>query len=187
MLAAYRQIAPAPIVTVEEMKAHSVVEHSGDDDLMDGFIQAATEHLDGKNGLLKRCIGAQSWVQPLAGWPSDRTIRLPFPDVSDASIVYDDADTQDIAFSSTSFELGHDGQGAFLRLKDNVDLPTVALNSVAPIRVTFTAGFGEAADVPAALKTAVKLLSAHWHKNREGTAMPDGVMQMISPFIHQVI
>ena len=54
-------------VSRTEAKAHLRVDGTGDDDLIDGLIDAAVAHLDGYTGILGRCMVTQTWRQ----WMTD--------------------------------------------------------------------------------------------------------------------
>lgn len=184
MLTPVRTVGPAvPVVTVAEMVAHARA-NAEDNALLEAYVGAATAHFDGWTGVLGRCLINQQWRIGLGAWPACRTIRLPFPDVSAAAVVYSDADDAEQTVDAALVERGHDALGAFLRLKDDFSAPTLYDDRLDPVRVTFTAGFGAAAtDVPQPLRVAIMMLAAHWYETREaaGEAMasvPFGVDMM---------
>jgi len=188
MLTPVRTVGPAvPVVTVAEMVAHARA-NAVDNALLEAYVGAATAHFDGWTGVLGRCLINQQWRIGLGAWPACRTIRLPFPDVSAAAVVYSDADDAEQTVDAALVERGHDALGAFLRLKDDFSAPTLYDDRLDPVRVTFTAGFGAAAtDVPQPLRVAIMMLAAHWYETREaaGDAMmsvPFGVDMLAAPY-----
>lgn len=156
--------------------------------LMEGLVVSAIEHFDGYSGTLGRCLINQSWRIGLGAWPADGVIRLPFPDVSAATVKYSDADDAEQTVNAGLVELGADELGSFVRLRDAFTAPTLYDDRLDAVRVTFTAGYGAAAaDVPKPIHVAIKLLAAHWYEHREaaGEAMqsiPFGVDMLISPY-----
>ena len=60
---------------------------------------------------------------------------------------------------------------------------------VAGIEIDVTCGYGDAADVPEALRQAIRLLVAHWYENRgliavghEVAMLPQTVASLIAPY-----
>src|ERR1043165_9106345 len=83
-------------ITLEEARDHLRLVASGspathpDDDMIEAFITAARQHIDGKDGWLGRCLITQTWELVLDTFP-DGEIRLPLSPVQEVvSIKYDD-------------------------------------------------------------------------------------------------
>jgi len=75
--------------------------------------------------------------------------------------------------------------GTMVKLSDSFTFPALEDDNPAPVAVQFTCGFGGAADVPANLKLAVKVLAATWYESRAseaGEALPMGVEVLIAPY-----
>lgn len=159
---------PVPFITLDEAKAHCRVDHSDEDLLLQQAIDAAISHLDGYRGILRRCIVNQVWRLDVAR--PYRTVRLPFPDISAVSVAFTDEPS-----GAVPFEQAHDG----LALTFGGVLGR-------PIAITFTAGFGPAEDVPAAIKIAALMLVNFFYNQRggdgEGIAYPPEVDAMVSQF-----
>jgi uncharacterized phiE125 gp8 family phage protein len=50
------------------------------------------------------------------------------------------------------------------------------------VKVVYVAGFGDAAtDIPSPLRTATKMLAAHWYENREFTKTQSDQNQAVAP------
>lgn len=174
-------------VTLEEAKAHLRVDHADDDAMISAFIAAATEHLDGYRGVLGRALVNQTWRQDFDGFC--RVLRLPFPDVSEATVAYDDASGTVQTVGVSDYRILADGIGPYLAASLNTAWPSSngAENSV---RVTFTAGFGTAAEVPSPIKAAILLMVGDLYEHRQ-TASERGagkidmsmtVDRLISPY-----
>jgi len=191
MLKPVRTAAPAdPPVTVAECKSHLRVQHSDDDTLIGLYRDAAVHRLDGR-GLLGRCMVTQTWRQDFDCWPAGGIIRLPFPDVSSVgSLKYSDLDNVEQTVSSSLYALQEDELGPFLWLKKDFTSPSHTTDRPDPVRCSFTAGYGTAADVPSTLKAAILLMVGDFYENRENTAvgvgldvrpLPLGVDALIGP------
>lgn len=155
----------API-TLAEAKAQCRVDHADEDALITSLIAAMTERLDGRFGYLGRCLITQSWEYRVHGFPSCGVICLPMPPlqsvsgvtyVDDAGVVQTLAADQYVVDTAT-FE----GQ---IRRAYDVVWPVTRLEAYA-VRVAFVAGFGDAEDVPAPIKTAMLMMIQHLYDNR---------------------
>lgn len=177
----------APLVTLEEAKAQCRVDDGEEDGLIQRLIATATAHLDGWSGILGRCLVNQEWRQGLSGWPSGGGVYLPFPDVSAAQVAYLDEAGEEQPLDAGRVQLAEDTRGAYLRFTGS--LPAVSREQAAPVQVTFTAGYGPAAeDVPEGIRHAALLLIGHWHEARQAvvtgtiaTEMPLAVKDLLAP------
>lgn len=187
MIQPVQTAAPAELpVTLAELKSQTNVPHSDYDDLLSSFIAAATAVLDGYSGLLGRCIVNQEWRQDFTDWAW--RLRLPFPDVSEVVITYEDENNETQTVSSAEYEVVEDARGALVVFRDAFAEPGLYDDAVSRIHVAFTAGYGGADDVPANIKAAIKLLCAHYEANREAVGaavsfeeLPMGVQYLIAP------
>jgi uncharacterized phiE125 gp8 family phage protein len=161
-----RTVAPSAL-PVEDAKAHMRVLDLAEDQLVAVYLSAAVQELDGPDGKLGKCIGAQTWQLQLAGW-SD-VIVLPVEPVRAVAIAYDDAagDPQTLAPSAYMLEAG---VGMRPRVRWLVqDRPQLA-NVPWPVRVTIQAGH---VAIPHDLLAAIWLRAADLFEHREaaGVAM----------------
>ncbi|WP_273500782.1 head-tail connector protein [Paracoccus sphaerophysae] len=160
----------APPIMLAEVKAQARVEHDDEDLLLQHYIDAATAWLDGPAGILGRCLVTQTWraeVDAISG-----LIRLPFPDSVVDRAVFTDAE---------GGELIHE-----LELQDQQPLLRPISGFARPAAITFTAGYGAPADVPAAIRQAMLLLVTQWYEHRQvtgtGTALPFAVEALLAPY-----
>lgn len=152
-------------VSVAEVKAQTRVDHDAEDDLLTLLIEAATAHLDGYAGVLGRCLVTQTWKQEYDAFA--RCLRLPLPAASVTSIIYlDSAGAASAPVSSGDYALQHDALGSFVRFNDDFAFPG-DLYETKPVAVTFVAGYGDAADVPANIKAWILANVAHRYFDRE--------------------
>lgn len=154
-------------VSVEEAKAHCRVDDTASDDLITALIEAAVSHLDGWTGILGRCLMQQTWRQDFDCFAP--CLRLPLYPVSSVTVIqYDDAEGVTQTIDSANYALLDDDRGAYVRFKDSYDFATLYDGGASPpVRVTYVAGYADAASVPAAIKAAIKLMVGAWFENRE--------------------
>ena len=189
MFAPVRVTAPAgPVVSFDDANQwlHDVDDQRASVEIL---IDAATSRLDGWTGILGRCLINQVWRVDFCRWPGSRGIRLPFPDVSAATVKYFDADNAEQAVSSGQVKILHDARGSYVRLSDGFTIPSLYDDRDDAMQVTFTAGYGAAAtDVPAPIRTAILLMVSHWFHNREAVGdgslaeLPMGASALVEPY-----
>ncbi len=153
-----RLVAPAEApVSLAEVKARCRVDHADDDDLLGGLAEVATGHLDGYAGVLGRCLVTQTWRQDFLGWGG--CLRLPFPDATVTALTYRDAAGAVQTVVTSSYRLFAETGGPVLRFSPDWSAPTLDDDAALgpPVSVTFTAGYGTAAEVPWALWEAIRL------------------------------
>lgn len=189
MLSPTRTTAPAaPVVTFDEANQWL---HDAEDQraLVEGLIASATAHLDGWSGILGRCLVNQGWLAKFCEWPSCGILRLPFPDVSAATVKYFDADNVEQTVAGASVAVLSDELGSYVRFSDSYTFPTLYDDRGDAVQVTLTAGYGAAAeDVPPPIKTAILLTAAHWFEHREAVGdgslkeLPLGAYALVAPY-----
>lgn len=178
--------AEAP-VSRDEAKATCRVEleNTDEDDLIDGLIASAVSLLDGWPGILGRCLVTQIWRVTADDF--DRCMRLPLRASDIDSVKVLNSAGQLSTVSSASYALLTDARGSYVRFNDDYDYPG-DLAETEGVIIEFEAGYGAAADVPAAIKQGMRLLIAHWFMNREAVGitsfeeLPLGVKALLAPY-----
>lgn len=161
--------APAEFpVSIEECKDHAIIGHDDDDSVILAAIGAAVAELDGFSGTLGRAIVTQTWQVEMPAW--EYAFTLPVPNVSEVSVVYDDADGVEQAGPSVTLHAV--SEGTLVRISNNWVAPDLHDDSAAPIRVSFTCGFGDPVDVPYDLKSVIMQRVAYMINDREGVSDP---------------
>jgi uncharacterized phiE125 gp8 family phage protein len=169
-------------VTLADMKAHLRVETSDEDDLIAALVQSARLHVEART---RRALNVQTWRLHLDQWP-DHTIisvRLAPLRAVTAARLYNEAGVATTLPPSLFQVLG----GAPGRLLVGaVPWPSRAAGG---IEIDIEAGYGPAAaDVPQALRHAIRMLAAYWFENRAlapGVAtetLPPGLDGLLAPF-----
>ncbi|WP_300009696.1 hypothetical protein [uncultured Roseobacter sp.] len=184
-LVSVRTVPPATeVITADQAKSDRLRRDGSD---ADGEIQllvdAAISRLDGAQGILGRALINQTWVDSMNGFPPGNQLRLVLaPAQSLETVTYFDADNVQQTLAAESVSLHHDACGAFLRLAPSSAWPETYDRDDA-VRVTYIAGYGEAAsDVPAEIRLAALDAVFHWY-NCPGDDLPVRVMERVRKFI----
>lgn len=153
-------------VSLDEAKAHCRVDISDEDDLFsDDLIPSARQYLE---GAMRRAFISQTWRLNLDEWPDCDEIELPYaPLQSVSSVVYLDKNGDSTTWDSANYIVDADSEPGRIVLASGVSWPGETLYPANPIQITFVAGYGDATDVPAYVKRAMKLLIGHWYEHRE--------------------
>ncbi len=152
-------------IDVAEAKAHCNVDFGDDDALITALIAAATVHLDGYTGILGRALVTQSWRQDFGVFAD--CLRLPLEPVSAIdSVKYFDAANGEQTVATAVYSLQTDDLGSYVILNDGQSWPSEIYDRPDAVRVTFTAGYGAAADVPQSIKQAMFFMICDWYETR---------------------
>lgn len=160
-----RVTAPAETpITLVEAKAHLRVDGSAEDTYISGLIAAAVALCDGQ-GSLGRSMVTQTWAKWVPQSPGVVRVGMG-PFIALTGVDYYDSDGVEQVAVVSDYEVRLDGDFVNVRPKSNKAWPPAMMRDDA-IKLTFTAGFGAAADVPDGIKHALLMLVAHWYANRE--------------------
>ena len=169
-------------VTVAEAKAHMRIDGTVEDVLIASLIVTSRLHVD-------LALINQSWTLILDRWPPGPEVDIPLAPLQAVNAVkVKNSAGVPSTVSPTNYL---------------VDLaskpPRIVWNNAARadpgvpaggIEIEFAAGFGaSAANVPAPLKHAVLMLTAHWYEHRDANEIgasaariPDAISDLIQPF-----
>ena len=155
-------------ISLSEAKQHLRVLHDDDDEYIGLLIDAATKHIEGREGILGRALVSQSWEHRIDRFPECDRFELPFPPLqSVSSITYVDTDGNIQTLSGDVYSVETATLTGMVCLKFEQSWPGVRQEPFA-VRIAFVAGYGAAAAVPETLKSGMKLLIGHWYVNRDG-------------------
>lgn len=147
-------------VTLVQAKRQLWVDHTDDDALIDGYIAAARNHVEGY-------CGARFAPQTVTGKATEWAdlARLPvLPATSVTYVAYIDVEGAEQTLSTDVYELRGDG----IVLKYGQAWPATQPGSL--VTVTFVAG---ATECPPAVRHAILLWIADAYKNRESAELPE--------------
>ena len=179
-----RLITPpaAPPVTLEAAKAWLRVDHADEDALFSALVVSATRLLDGRAGILGRCLEAQTWELLLDAFP-EAEIRLPLgPVASVASVKFTDPEGAEGTVPAGDFELDNfEAFGAWL-------VPTApwpaTMETIHAVRVRFVAGTG----TPEPLReTILAMVCAGYETRGAGRLLTPGILADLAPFRRPVV
>lgn len=165
-------------VTLEDVKAHLRVFFNDDDPYIAALIKAAVSHLDAYRGILNRCIVSQAWQTTYCRFC--RTMETPFTDTTAVVMKYYDADDVLQTIDDESYRAYSD----HIEFVSGYSFPQIERRDDA-VQMISTHGYDV---VPDSLLLAIKILIAHWYRNRvpvafSGTAVkiPYTVASLLAP------
>lgn len=151
---------PAPVVTWDQAKAHLKVDDDGERTYVEALIAAATSHIDGPGGWLRRSIGQQTLEARFDLTSCSRSLRLRFGSVIElVSVSYLDVNGIEQTASNADFALYGDDLAP---AGDVFPWEGASIKREAG-RVRYKAGF---ADVPAAITAAILLMVGDLYRFR---------------------
>ncbi len=173
-------------VTVNEAKAHLRIDHGDEDALIASFIATSRLQIE---AALNLALITQSWSWRFDSWPDDKVVRLPLRPVQSIDAVQiTAADGTVEPIPPERFLL--DGASLPARLVSTAGAFPRPGAAALGIDVAFTAGYGSAAtDVPAPIRQAVLMLTAHWYEHRQAAEfggvsarIPEAVSVLLMPY-----
>jgi uncharacterized phiE125 gp8 family phage protein len=176
----YRLITPpaSTPVTMAEVKDYLRVAHNDEDIQILQYIRAATSYLDGRLGVLGRCLITQTWEITLDAFPPGE-IELPLPPVqSVTSVTFVDPAGTTATVPANDYTV--DTASATARIVPKTDWPDTA-ETVNAVTIRFVTGT-EPVNVPGALKDAVLVLVAARYNDRIGMENPAILGSLIAPY-----
>lgn len=152
MLKPVRVTPPSDLpLTIEEMRRQCNITSSGDDAMLNFLCKAGVDYLDGYTGILGRCLMPQTWRIDLDEWPSCH-FRLPLAPVqSITEIKYFDPTNQQLTWNAANYALYEDALSPFVAWSSGISPPSI-YERLDAVSVTFVAGYGSRALVPAGIK-----------------------------------
>jgi len=163
-MALYQSTAPTEEpVSLEEAKDHLRVSTDTEDATIEAAIVAAREYCE---AVTRRQFVTATYKLTLDSWPS--VIRPPRPPlVSVTSIGYTDTNGDAQTFSSSNYTVDTYSEPGRIALAYGQSWPDVQSGIIAPITVTYVAGYGAATAVPRSIKAAMLLCIADLYEHRE--------------------
>lgn len=156
------------LVSLADAKAMLLVDHSADDALITAMIAAATNEAQ---ATAARSFVTRTLRLALDGWPANNVIRLWYPPaLAVSAITYYDADNAIQTVAAADYVVITDTTPGIVVPAPGKAWPTSSLRDFSPIRITYTAGYGDAAAVAAAepeIPQLIKALVVVDYENRE--------------------
>lgn len=183
MLKAVRTVAPAGlVVSIEQVRRHLNIDTDEYDELIEGYIETATDHLEGPRGVSGLAFLTQTWRLDVSAfddpWSSTPVYLAPLPVQSIMGVTYYDGIGSPQTLPTSVYRFFNGALGPYLALKPDQDWPSVYDREDA-ISITFVAGYGDnPRDVPASIRHAILLLVGHWYENREAVSVGDSASEL---------
>jgi len=180
----YAQITPPSQepVSLEDAKAFMRFEGTDEDDLITGLIATARDYLETVTGV---SLVTQNWRLYRDGWPQSGLIALahgPVRSVDTVRVFSRDGTASEVDLSAA--RLDGEARPARFYLREIISRAT-GFNG---IEVDFTAGYGDASDVPAAARQAILRHVTHMFvfrgaigPDQQPAGVPDGYERLIAP------
>lgn len=176
-------------VTTAEAKTHLIVSHSEDDTLIDALITAARRFVENELG---RSLITRTLIVTLDAREGAPPIVLPHGPVGTVTSfeVFDDENDEWDTVAATAYYVAGD-KLCMAEGSGSTSWPT-ADRTYDAYRITYTAGYGAAAAVPADIKRAILLTVGDLYENRETlvgsglvvTSAPVSARILLSPYIN---
>lgn len=163
-------------VSTAEAKAHLKVMDNNSDTMIAGLVAAATQHLEGRSGILGRSLMTQTWETRFDAFPGrcGGRIELPMPPLQSVSWVKY-VDPAGVLQTVPTEDYVVDAQHMIGRIRPAYQtLWPVTRDEEGAVRIEFVAGYGNASAVPSPIKQAILMLVGHWWLNREAVGQSGG-------------
>lgn len=165
-------------LTLADAKAHLRVDVTDDDALITALITAAREQAEHRTG---RALVTQQWQITLHGWPCHTVIQLPKPPLASVEEVsYLDSDGARQVIPDTDYQVITDTLLGQVLPAYGLSWPSYR-DQPGSVQVNYTAGYGDAADVPQSIKAWMLLAIGAWYARREALAI-GSVMELPRAF-----
>ncbi len=160
-------------VSLAEAKDQLRVTHDEEDSLIETYIAAATQRLDGAEGYLGRCLLRQTWEYTAERFSGPMRLPLP-PCQSIDSITYTDASGQPVTLDPAAYEVAglDSSEGAIIY--PVAGWPPTARRPDA-VKIRFTAGSDF---VPEPIRAAILGRVLHLFDNRESVVIGESANVM---------
>jgi uncharacterized phiE125 gp8 family phage protein len=181
-------------ISLEEAKAHLRVIDSDDDAMIEIYIRAAREYMEGPYGFLGRALVTQTWQLTLDAFP-DNEIKIPLPPLQSISnVYYDDADGDETTLSPDDYYVDSASEPGWI--VPVAEWPTT-LDAINAVRINFVAGYAPdtgqsptdyTANIPFNIKAALLLMIGNMYEHREENSetslsrLPMGVDALLRQF-----
>lgn len=169
-------------ISLSEAKNYLRVAHDAEDALIASTISAARIQVE---SWTRRALITQTWRIVLDRWPSSATIVSPVSPLREVSAARVRDETGEAQPLDTDIFIANTASSPGLIVLDAGRVIEPG-QQTAGIEIDIEAGYGTAADVPAPLVQAIRLLLARRYEYRgesgRNDAMPEGVAELIAPY-----
>lgn len=176
-----------PAVSLDYAKKFIRVSTTADDELLTTLLRAAEQRLDGRDGILGRCLMAQTWRYDVPSW-SGMPIYIPLPPLIQVTgITYlDSVGASQVLDPALYRVVGAGSARASLVAEIGVSVPTMAAGQADGFSITFDAGYQsdsspENIAVLETIRQAIVLMAKSWYDMPNQEDIPEVVNSLIAP------
>lgn len=174
-------------VTLSEAKSHLRIDDTSEDTLITALISAARQVCE---NITRRAFVTQTYRLYINNFPFSRRIVLPRAKLQSVThIKYYDVNGNLQTLSDTNYYVDTYSEPGEVYLKDEFTWPIVQSGRINAVEIEYVVGYGVAANVPEAIKSAIKIYIAHLFEHREpiitGTSqsnVPMSVEYILMPY-----
>ncbi len=169
-------------MTLAEAKAHLKVDTADDDAPIASLITAARARAEWYTG---RAFVTQGWTLWLDAWPNDGIVEIPLPPLIAVSSVTSYApDDSSTVLAVGSYRVDTASAPGRLTIKNALSPPVVTVRRTGGIAIAFTAGYGGASTVPAAIKQAILCIVAelYTHRGDDDALVGQTAQSLLAPY-----
>lgn len=178
------ELVTAPVGAVipsNKAKLWLRVEVADDDELVDELVDAATLFVQQEISGHRQFLTA-TYDLPMGDWwdywdvqlrPGEGRLRLPRPPLQSVVSLkyYDSGGVQQTLDPSVYLVRTPFRAAGTVERAPFQAWPAIQADRRWPITIRFTCGYGTASQVPGTIRTAIKMLIAHWYEKREAVAI----------------
>ncbi len=167
-----------PVMSLAEARQHLRVDAFGspmpahpDDTLIQSYVLAAVNEIDGDDGWLGRALVTQTWRLDIDYFPAC-PILLPLPPFQSlTSITYIDSDGVEQTLASSAYRVVASGSDpAQVEPAYGTSWPATR-NQSAAVSITYVCGYGDPTDVPELIRNYIRVRLGQFYEQRELVAM----------------
>jgi uncharacterized phiE125 gp8 family phage protein len=161
-------------LTLTEAKLYLRVDQSTEDNLISGMVVAARQWVE---TYTRRALVTQTWDFRYEAFMDTRQPlilpKAPLQSVTSITYLDEDGVSQTLASSNYSVRTlsGATAGRGYIELNDDVSLPSLYTDALAPVTVRAVCGYGAAAAVPDGVKMAIYLMLGDLYEQRQETMM----------------
>jgi len=161
-------------LTLTEAKLYLRVDQSTEDNLISGMVVAARQWVE---TYTRRALVTQTWDFRYESFMDTRQPlilpKAPLQSVTSITYLDEDGVSQTLASSNYSVRTlsGATAGRGYIELNDDVSLPSLYTDALAPVTVRAVCGYGAAAAVPDGIKMAIYLMLGDLYEQRQETMM----------------
>ncbi len=168
-------------VSLAEVKAHLRIDHLDEDNLISGYMRAATVTME---RWLRRALISQDWHLVLDEWPAG-PLRLPKPPlITVNAVTLTQLDGTEDNLDPQIYRVESRAEPGFLIPAGRSSLPRPGQRS-GGIGISFTAGYGtDGTFVPEPIRQALMMMVGTYYENRSQSENPvsGAIRGLLSPY-----